>query len=275
LINFNLYYIGLNSIARDNVAFIYSSEINDIDLFGSQFEVLKRRKLAASWWLISNETNKYPSIQSKIGQLYCTRQDIDNILTGRYLKDDNLIYNNLINNYENGVTIIMTTCKRIDNFIQVIKALEESLGSLPHLISNNHIGGISNFIVIDDSSNESDREQMMIMYPNFTYIFKNKTEVGHANSLNKLFKLIKTRYFLYLEDDWLLLKDPVIHATYRANFQGNNHIFQEMIDASIKIIQSSINIGEPIAQVILYLIIIDINSLIYLYVLNKYLKGVF
>ena len=46
------------------------------------------------------------------------------------------------------------------------------------------------------------RTKMVERNPNFTFIFKNETERGHAHSMNILMERVKTEYFVYIEDDW-------------------------------------------------------------------------
>ena len=46
---------------------------------------------------------------------------------------------------------------------------------------------------MDDASSMKDRSDMLLNYPNFTFIFKSALDKGHANSLNILIKVVKTR----------------------------------------------------------------------------------
>eukprot|EP00957_Ditylum_brightwellii_P151095 11505377-Ditylum_brightwellii.AAC.1 len=68
---------------------------------------------------------------------------------------------------------------------------------------------ICDVLVVDDSSSEEDRRTMMRTFPEFTYIFKPGRDKGHASSLNLILNVIKTRYLLYIEDDWKTIANTV------------------------------------------------------------------
>lgn len=111
------------------------------------------------------------------------------------------------------ITLGITTCKRLTVFQRTISALIEAFGPLPNSF-------ITDVIIIDDNSSSHDRIEMMTSYPSFTFIFQSSEERGHSNSLNRLFRLVKTQYFLYLEDDWMILRhgmnqDIVSNDLYR------------------------------------------------------------
>jgi len=92
---------------------------------------------------------------------------------------------------------------------KTIQGLVEVFGHLPNRL-------IAAVLVVDDSSSAIDRQAMMDIYPSFTYIYKSMTDTGHASSLNILIRLIRTRYFIYLEDDWVINSDPslTMSSTY-------------------------------------------------------------
>lgn len=48
----------------------------------------------------------------------------------------------------------------------------------------------------------SDRARMRSQYPFFEFIFKNRSQKGHAQSMNLLHDTVSTPYWLHLEDDW-------------------------------------------------------------------------
>jgi hypothetical protein len=96
-----------------------------------------------------------------------------------------------------GITLAITTCKRMELFSRTISSLFDSLGPLPNSL-------IRQVIIIDDNSSLDDRISMMTAYPDFTFLFKSPRDKGHASSMNHLYRIIKTKYLLYLEDDWLL-----------------------------------------------------------------------
>ncbi len=93
------------------------------------------------------------------------------------------------------VTFTMTTCKRYDLF-------EKSLNSFINCCTDIHL--IDRWICIDDNSSTSDRILMQDKYPFMEFIFKDSSEKGHAQSMNKLYTLdqITTPWIFHMEDDW-------------------------------------------------------------------------
>ncbi len=99
-------------------------------------------------------------------------------------------------------TITMTSCKRFDLF-------EKTVNSFINCCLD--IATINDWIVIDDNSSEEDRNKMKTLYPFITFIMKTENEKGHPNSMNRLIKMVKTKYVFHLEDDWLFInKDNYI-----------------------------------------------------------------
>jgi hypothetical protein len=92
-----------------------------------------------------------------------------------------------------GVTLTVTTCKRLDLF-------EKSMNSFLNCCKD--VPLISRFICVDDNSDAPDRERMQQRYPFFEFIFKGPDEKGHARSMNRLHSAVNTPYWLHLEDDW-------------------------------------------------------------------------
>lgn len=100
------------------------------------------------------------------------------------------------------VTLTMTTCKRLDLF-------KKTINSFLNLCTD--IDNISRWICVDDNSSEEDREEMKRLYPFFTFVFKNKENKGHPQSMNIIRDMVKTPYIFHLEDDWnFFIKRPYI-----------------------------------------------------------------
>ena len=106
---------------------------------------------------------------------------------------------------EEKVTVVFTTCKRLEKFLLTAKSLYASLQKqgVLHLIEN--------FVVIDDGSSAHDVSQMKRVFPNFLFLLKDESAKGHAESLNmvlngenSVFAATEARYVLYFEDDWLV-----------------------------------------------------------------------
>ncbi|GMI07997.1 hypothetical protein TrVE_jg13318 [Triparma verrucosa] len=101
------------------------------------------------------------------------------------------------------LTVAITTCKRLPLFIKTVDSFLSSLGGVESASRS-----ICAFLVVDDSSSEQDRLEMQSRYPSFNFYWKSEDEKGHAKSMNIILNLVKTRYLMYLEDDWQFLVPP-------------------------------------------------------------------
>ena len=148
-----------------------------------------------------NNLKKYNTIQDKnVDESFIKMKDIFELLHGCYseynlenVKNMCLFFNKNKNDITKEITITTTTCKRIDLFKRTVNSFIECCSDL-YLVKQ--------WIVIDDNSNENDRNEMMNMYPFITFIFKNENEKGHVKSMNMLKNMVKTKYIFNLEDDW-------------------------------------------------------------------------
>ena len=61
---------------------------------------------------------------------------------------------------------------------------------------------ISEWICIDDGTDETTRKELALEYPKIKFINKTPDQVGHALSLNIATPLLTTKYTIRLEDDW-------------------------------------------------------------------------
>ena len=148
-----------------------------------------------------NNLKKYNTIQDKnVDESFIKMKDIFELLHGCYseynlenVKNMCLFFNKNKNDITKEITITTTTCKRIDLFKRTVNSFIDCCSDL-YLVKQ--------WIVIDDNSNENDRNEMMNMYPFITFIFKNENEKGHVKSMNMLKNMVKTKYIFNLEDDW-------------------------------------------------------------------------
>lgn len=95
------------------------------------------------------------------------------------------------------VMITFTTCKRLDLFKQTIGSI------LNHWTDVNKI---DYWFCVDDNSSESDRAEMINLYPWLNYHMKTIEEKGHLKSMNIIWdKLneLKPMYWIHMEDDFL------------------------------------------------------------------------
>lgn len=98
------------------------------------------------------------------------------------------------------VTIGFLSCKRIEFF-------KKNFNAFWSLCEDQH--RIDSFIVIDDNSSLEDNHRILelsskVNIPSIV-MHKNITK-GHAQSLNLMMVLCKTKYLLIIEDDWLFVK---------------------------------------------------------------------
>jgi GR25 family glycosyltransferase involved in LPS biosynthesis len=95
------------------------------------------------------------------------------------------------------ILLSFTTCKRYDLFKQTINSI---------LNTWMDIDLVDYWLCVDDNSSENDRQQMSINYPWLNFIFKNKKQKGHRESMNIIYsKLVelKPKYWIHIEDDFL------------------------------------------------------------------------
>ena len=94
------------------------------------------------------------------------------------------------------VTFSITTCRRLNLFIRTMTGfLENCLDR--HLIHR--------WICVDDNSSEEDRKTMEKMFPFFEFVWKAPSEKGHPESMQIITDMVKTPYFIHIEDDRMLL----------------------------------------------------------------------
>ena len=97
------------------------------------------------------------------------------------------------------LTIAVTTCKRLHLFREMMNSLK--------IWNVMKTGSVCDVLVIDDNSSIDDRTKMMSEYPDLTFVMKPVSDKGHAKSMNIIQGLTKTRYLLYIEDDWKSITD--------------------------------------------------------------------
>ena len=130
--------------------------------------------------------------------------------------------------YDSGVTIGLTTCKRLSHFRLTMQGLARVLPAMHSMVHR--------VIVVDDASSEDDRLAMAREWPDVDFFHKAPQFKGHAESMNILLRLVNTRYFLYLEDDWLALP-----GTQQS----------DILDDPLAVMEHAERIGEPLVQVLL------------------------
>lgn len=137
-------------------------------------------------------------------------------MSGKIAEAKSRIINRVVTN--SNLTFTITTCKRLDKFIDTMTHL---------LLKVSDLNIIDEWILIDDNSSESDREYMKTEYPFFTFIMKNVKDKGHAKSMNMLWDAIKTDYVFHFEDDWRCNKNFNI-SNYLDYLKENNHKFNHL-----------------------------------------------
>ena len=91
------------------------------------------------------------------------------------------------------VTITITSCKRLDLFMQTINSFVNCCKDIEL---------IDEWFCVDDNSSEKDRNEMRALYPFINFYFKTQAEKGHPQSMNIIKEHVKTPYIFHMEDDW-------------------------------------------------------------------------
>lgn len=116
---------------------------------------------------------------------------------------------------KDGITLAITTCRRLHMFLRTVTSLQRCLGPLPNK-------EIVRVLIVDDNSSEEDRNTMLKMFPQFDFVFKDVGERGHAISLNIIFEKTITRYVMYIEDDWETFAEPITTSSDQINGKYKN-----------------------------------------------------
>jgi hypothetical protein len=91
-----------------------------------------------------------------------------------------------------GVTLAMTSCRRLDLLLRTVAAFVACCSDHPL---------VDRWICVDDGSDDEDRRVMAERLPWFEFVWKGPADRGHARSLQILQQTIVTPYVLLLEDD--------------------------------------------------------------------------
>lgn len=134
------------------------------------------------------------------------------------------------------MTLVITTCKRLALFMRMMASLERALGIVT---SSDWEFWFCQILVIDDNSSLADRQVMQKRVPSerFQFYFKTPEERGHAKSLNIALGFIRSRYVMYLEDDW--------------EFTGTSTTIDCVTDALAILQAHQTSLYEPLALVLL------------------------
>ncbi len=139
------------------------------------------------------------------------------------------------------ITLVITTCKRLQYFNEVMQ-------SIYPLIKDENL--LAKIIVIDDNSSDADRAYMRHTYPFIEYIMKDELQRGHAASMNIMMRAVTTRYMVYLEDDWVVSSNPIIHNDDLQCISQHRNVFSAVLKMAFDIINASSATTEPVHQVL-------------------------
>ena len=99
--------------------------------------------------------------------------------------------------YKNKVFLSITSCKRLDLFIETVNSI------LNHW---DDVEDIDYWFCVDDNSTKEDRKVMRKQYPFMNFYMKKPEEKGHRESMNIIWNKLsemKPKYWIHLEDDFL------------------------------------------------------------------------
>lgn len=121
----------------------------------------------------------------------------------------------------NLVTLTMTSCKRLSLFKQTVNSF---LNCCTDLFM------IDRWVCVDDNSSEEDRAEAKRLYPFIEFINKGPNEKGHAESCNRILKLVETPYLFHLEDDWKFVEKRAYLTECLEVLQANEKYGQCLIN---------------------------------------------
>lgn len=122
---------------------------------------------------------------------------------------------------ESSITVTMTSCKRFDLF-------ERTVNSFLRCCMDRSL--IYDWIVVDDNSNENDRDKMKNMFPFIHFIWKSEKQKGHVESMNLIVKSVKTPFLFHLEDDWEFLHEEMYLTRCLQVLQSNSQYGQCLVN---------------------------------------------
>lgn len=102
---------------------------------------------------------------------------------------------NMQKHYSSGITLTMTTCKRISMFMKTVNSLFKHC-------KDSHL--IKRFVISDDRSSDVDRKLMRDTFPHFEFY---NNDGGQPQSVDFLFNIVNTEYTFHLEDDRMMIHD--------------------------------------------------------------------
>ena len=124
------------------------------------------------------------------------------------------------------VTLLFLSCKRFELFFKTFSSFWENC--LDKEL-------IDSFIIIDDSSEEEDRKNILKMASKFDIpnlvLFKNNLKTL-CRSFNLGFDMCKTKYLFTLEDDWVFLEPNHFIKDSLAIFSKHSHVKKVIPDLS-------------------------------------------
>jgi tetratricopeptide (TPR) repeat protein len=118
-------------------------------------------------------------------------------------------------------TLAIVTSGKLELFYNLVQKLSSSIE-------------VCEVLVFDSFSPESSRTRMVSDFPQFNFVFIPEQDRGHAKTLNKMLKLAKSSYLLYLDDTW----EPLGNA-------------DERIKRALLLMEAGMALRMPIAQVLM------------------------
>jgi GR25 family glycosyltransferase involved in LPS biosynthesis len=95
------------------------------------------------------------------------------------------------------VLLTMTSCKRLDCFLQTVGSMLRQWSDLDVL---------SEWVCVDDASSDEDRRRMSAAFPWMTFVFKTPAQHGHRASMNLIYDMLRDgayEFWVHVEDDFL------------------------------------------------------------------------
>lgn len=94
---------------------------------------------------------------------------------------------------------------------------------------------VDDWYAVDDGSSEEELAAMKAVAPTITWIHKDADQGGHVGSINALFKVASGYdYFVWLEDDWLFVKDGHL-VSQAVTVLNNSHNIAQVCAVSLPV----------------------------------------
>lgn len=118
----------------------------------------------------------------------------------------------LINNPNNTVSLVITSCDRFD-------LLEKTLYSFFKFNTYK----LSQIVIIEDSGYDKKLQKCLMNFPDYEFeVIVNKEKLGQLKSIDKAYSKVTSEYIFHCEDDWEFSKSGFIEKSLQILLENKN-----------------------------------------------------